>query len=101
MARPSEAIWLLARRPPYWVAEKGKPAGELALWWGVIRQACRDLRKGHHQQALDALEFLRDTGQWLAVTFYEIDPVDYQQGIAMLVMMRNRERGEHLCVPAN
>lgn len=93
MASYRSSSWLLGRHYPGW--EKGKP-GDLSLWWGVIHQACHDLRYGHRQVGLDALDFLTGTGHWLVVELYGIDPHEYKMEVTRLLMERNRY-GEPLC----
>lgn len=84
----AKGSWLLAKRPP---GNKKPPTGELRLWWSAIRRAARDLRYGHESEAIDALEFLKDTGLWLTTTLFHVEARVYQLGVAALVAARNRE----------
>jgi len=78
--------WLLKRNPP-----SGRVLREKALWWNVIRQAACDLRFSHRSSAIDALEFLRSTGLWLAAEILGIPDGTYQKEVAALLVRRNRE----------
>lgn len=96
MPPPRDPSWLLARNPPHAPED---PKGEPALWWAVLRQSAHDLRFGHESHAIDALEFLRDTGQWLASEFFGVERDAYQREVAALVFRRNRETGKPLPIP--
>jgi hypothetical protein len=63
--------------------------GEHRLWWATLRCAARDLVSGRRSVALDALEFLRVTGEWLADSLFDIDPVVYEWELVTLVAYRN------------
>lgn len=95
-----EASWLVKRYPPKrWT--KKKPAGELAVWWGVLRQAARDTRYGHRSLALDGLEFLTSTGEWLSVTLFDIPQREYRKAVTELVMKRGLCRGDETITQAS
>ena len=70
--------------------ENKQPTGELNLWWAVIRQAAGDLRYANRSVALDALEFLRNSGVYLLSWLYGISTRDSQLEIAGLVHRRNK-----------
>lgn len=89
--RRRDSSWLLERQPP-----AGRVTGELALWWAVIRQAALDLRFSYPGRAIDALEFLRDVGPWLAGTLYSVPEIAYRQEVASLLYRRNRAFGQDL-----
>lgn len=83
---------LLGKTPPY----VDKATGEAALWWAVIKQAAYDLRFGNESLALDALEFLRESGQWICLTLFGIPREEYRLEITGLVLRRNRHLGTEL-----
>lgn len=76
---------LLHKNPP-----NTKPLpGELLLWWGVIRRAAFDVLHGHEQSALDAYEFLSQTGIWMLIDHFELSEDRAIQEIAGLVRRYN------------
>ena len=79
--------WLLDKRPPYPLTRWD---GERALWWAVIQRSAHDLRFGSRSDALDALDFLRSTGQWLSEVLFNVPVREYQEAVALLVLHRNR-----------
>lgn len=68
----------------------------MRLWWAVIRAAAHDLRYSHASCALDALEFLRDTGVWLLTELFLVDVGEARRGVVSLVIDRNRYHREPL-----
>lgn len=96
MAKPRDPSWLLSKHHPGWDAGDPELRATLNLWWAVLRQAAYDLRYGHQQDALDAIEFLKDTGCWLCTELYGVDSDDYKHEVAGLLLRRNREKDEHL-----
>lgn len=83
--------WILDQNPPL---KRWSP--EHRLWWHVIRQAVLDLRYAYDSLAVDAIEFLRSTGEWLAEFLFGIRAEDYRQEIASVLYRRNRSRGREL-----
>lgn len=79
--------WLLNGKPPYGY---GGSEGTRRLWWAVIRQSARDVRYSHKSQALDALEFLKETGLWLSQDMFSIPEDEYKHEVARVVLARNR-----------
>lgn len=90
MGRTKETSWLFG--PP----ETENPTGEQKLWWGVIRQAAKDLRYGRRSVALDGLEYLRDSGCYLLSWLFGIPLKESRVEIAHLVHERNRYHNEPL-----
>jgi len=82
--------------PTSWLFKKKKAPAEQGLWQAVLRGAARDLAFSHESEALDALEWLRSTGAWLAVDYLGIDAEMYKKEIARLVLWRERRTGERL-----
>lgn len=66
------------------------------MWWAVVRQAAHDLRYSHDSNALDALDFLRSTGEYVCQHLFDIDPDEYRKEVVGLLMRRNRELGREL-----
>lgn len=93
-SRKRDVSWLLAPYPP-----AGRCSGEALLWWAALRQAARDLRYEHESLALDALEFLRVTGVWLAERLFEIDGDEFKREVTRLVLLRARVLGRMLVIP--
>ncbi len=65
------------------------PPPELCLWWQVIRRAAFDILHGHEQSALDAYEFLSQTGIWMLMDHFEMDEDRAVSEIAGLVRRYN------------
>ena len=89
---PSNISWLLRLRPP---GHKKSPP-ELLIWWAVTRQAARDLAFSYESNALDALEFLRSTGKWVAVELFGIPSDEYEHGVIDLVTLREKRTDRRL-----
>ena len=108
MGTPKGKNWLLSLRPPGgWAAvslyTKKMPCskvGERLLWWGILRQAARDVLHGHRSIALDGLEFLSSTGEWVSEELFGISTKDYRDAVVSLVMQREREKAERLVYEA-
>lgn len=83
----NDVSWLLESRPPY---DGCYDTSAQRLWWAVLRQSGDDLRWAHKQLAIDALEFLRDTGQWLLENLFLVSPNETQTEIVVLIERRNR-----------
>lgn len=79
--------WLLKGQPPYGYRSAD---GHTRLWWAVIRQSAHDLRYSHKSEALDALDFLKETGLWLSQDMFGIPEEEYQREVARVVLARNR-----------
>ena len=77
--------YLLKKRPP----KNRLPAPELRLWWGILRQAGRDIERGSEQEALDAYEFLSSTGLWMLTTYFNLRESVAIEAIAKLVRTYN------------
>lgn len=82
-----DTSWLLKGKPPYGY---GNTDGSHRLWWAVIRQSAHDLRFAHKSVALDALEFLKETGLWLTQDMFGIPEEEYKHEVARIVLARNR-----------
>lgn len=91
MPRVRDPSWLLAGQPPNRNVHR-----EELLWWNVLRQAAYDLRFSHRSNALDALEFLRSTGKWLASDVLGIPDGTYESEVAALLIRRNRAHTQPL-----
>lgn len=89
MSRP----WLLKLRPP---TQKNSPP-EL-IWWAVTRQAAHDLVFSYEGNALDALEYLRGTGKWVAIELFGVPSDVYKRGVIDLVATRERRTGTRLSI---
>ena len=76
---------LLRRNPPLYI----QPTSEEYLWWAVLRQAAKDIRYGHEQQALDAYEFLSSTGLWMLQFYFRQSEDRAINAIASLVRRYN------------
>jgi len=72
--------------------------GERALWWAVLRQAVHDMRYGPDSTALDGMEFLRGTGEWIAGALFGIPSAEYRREVIDVLLRRNRSRGKELSV---
>lgn len=66
------------------------------MWWAVVQQSAHDLRFAHRSLALDALEFLRDTGVWLGESLFSIPAKEMREEIVLLILRRNRFHKEAL-----
>lgn len=77
---------LLRRDRP---GQQTKPNKEADLWWAVIRQAAFDLLHGHEQLALDAYEFLSQTGIWMLIDNFGMPEDQAVSEIADLVRRYN------------
>ncbi len=66
------------------------------LWWAVIRKAAVDVVRASDQEALDALEFLWSTGEWLADELFGIPDLVWITLVDDLVDRRNRRTGRAL-----
>ena len=78
--------------------EETNDAGVRHLWGAVIRQAKHDLARADESTALDALEFLRDTGAWLVDELALSDSETLREEIVRIVLERNRRTGKELPV---
>ena len=101
MPRP----WLLKLRPPdnnslcslaSTASYNKKAQPELMIWWAVTRQAAWDLVFHDESIALDALEFLRSTGKWIAVDLFGIPNDGYERGVIDLIELRAARTGQRL-----
>lgn len=84
--------WLTNLRPPGELLAS-VPSGDANLWWGVIREAARDVGKAHESLALDGLEFLRDTGVWLCEFLWGVEPTVTRKALVALVRTNPNLRG--------
>lgn len=85
-AERSDASWLLSKSPPYHASRDGLER----LWWAVLRQAALDLRYGHKQRGLDALEFFIETGVWLSWVLFAVPKNETRDEVAGLLLRRNQ-----------
>lgn len=78
--------WVLrSPRPP----RRSRPyTSDEYLWWGVLRQAAKDLDKGSRSEAIDAYEFLEITGKWLTQTLFDVSPERYDRELRARVSRR-------------
>jgi hypothetical protein len=77
--------WLLGSCP-----QKETAQPEAKLWWAVVRQAAWDLRYANRSRALDALEFLRDSGAYLISWLFSVPVEQTIEEVGSLVLSRNR-----------
>ena len=74
---------------------------ELVLWWNVIRRAAFDILHGQEQCALDAYEFLSQTGIWMLMDYFEFDEDRAIEEIASLVRRYNVRAKRDLPIPGH
>lgn len=70
----------------------------MLIWWAVTRQAAHDLLFSYESDALDALEYLRSTGQWVVVDVFGVPSDEYERGVVDLVTDREKRTGVRLPV---
>ena len=80
------AYLLLARK------NKTHQSAEQQLWWAVLHRAALDLRYEHDSLAVDALEFLEVTGEWLANQLFDIPPAAFRAEVRGLASKRSGGR---------
>ena len=83
--------WLCRQRPP---GNKKSPP-ELLIWWAVTRQAAHDLVFSYESNALDALEYLRSTGEWVT-SLLGVPTSEYEKAIIELVQLREKRTDKRL-----
>lgn len=64
----------------------------------MTRQAAHDLLFSYESDALDALEYLRSTGQWVVVDVFGVPSDEYERGVVDLVTDREKRTGVRLPV---
>lgn len=73
--------WLTHSHPPC----PGPLSKEQRLWWAIVRQAARDVVRGHESLAWDGAEFLATTGAWLLDTFFGVAQTKTKQELVRLM----------------
>ena len=79
--------WLTRSSPPLAPEDNGLgwSKGEASLWWAVIRQSAKDVLTLEESEALDAAEFLKDSGAYLVEALFAIPPEETRKELAHLI----------------
>lgn len=87
---PSVDSWLLSKTPPLPPEENGLgwAPGDAALWWAVVVQAARDVLTLRESEALDAGEFIKDSGCYLLEALYGV-PVEHTRAELARLILRS------------
>lgn len=94
--------WLLTTDPPLRPEDNGLgwSRGNALLWWAVMNQAAEDVLTLPQSDALDAAEFLKDTGALLIHALYAIPVEETRKELARLIKkspsLRTLTRGYRL-----
>ncbi len=83
----SVCSWLLSPSSPLAPEDNGLgwSAGEARLWWAVVRQAAHDVLKLPESEALDAAEYIKDSGSHLVEALFAVPVSETRKELARLI----------------
>lgn len=84
---PFADSWLLTPNPPLRPEDNGLgwSKGNALLWWAVVWQSALDVLTLPESEALDAAEFLKDTGAYLVYCLFAIPVEETRKELARLM----------------
>lgn len=87
MPSRSADSWLLSKHPPFDPKDNGLgwDPGDALLWWAVVVQAAHDVLSKSETTALDAGEWLKDSGAHLVEALYGIPVTQTREALARLI----------------